>query len=372
MPPFGSVTTEAAYEVLWWRTAFGEEEIRAVTEAIRGEHVSQGPVTAQFEAQLADALEVPYAVATTSGSMALLMALMALGIKPGDEVIVPNRTFIATAHAAMLLGAKVVLVDARPDLPTMDVSQLEREVTARTRAIMPVHLNGRAVDMTAVNQVAKEYGLLVVEDAAQALFSRNADGFLGTQSDAGCFSLGVTKLISTGQGGFVVTRSRETYERLLLIRNHGVADTMDAEYTRMGFNFKFNDLLASVGLAQLSRVPRRIAHIKAIYARYAAAIADLPFLNLIPVNLEAGGIPLWVECLCQEREPVMAFLNSRRIQTRKFLPDLHLSPHLQNFGEFPRSKVFCERGFSLPGGPEQPLEHIDRVLEALRNFGESA
>src|SRR3989338_9636586 len=169
----------------WWNIEFGDEEADATSLAIRMKNISQGKLTLEFEQKLAEILEVPYVVCTTSGSMALLMAYMALGIKPGDEIIIPNRTFIATAHAAMLLGAKGVLVDARPDLPTMDVSQLEREVTARTRAIMPVHLNGRAVDMTAVNQVAKEYGLLVVEDAAQALFSRNADGFLGTQSDAG-------------------------------------------------------------------------------------------------------------------------------------------------------------------------------------------
>jgi dTDP-4-amino-4,6-dideoxygalactose transaminase len=357
--------------VSWWRTSFGEEEVRALAEAIAGEHIGQGPVTAQFERRVAAALDVPYAVATTSGSVALLMALMTLGIGPGDEVIVPNRTFIATAHAPLLLGAKVVLVDARPDLPLMDVSQLRHKITSRTKAIMVVHLNGRSVEMPAVRAIAKERGLWVVEDAAQALFSRNADGFLGTQSDLGCFSLGVTKLISTGQGGLVVTKSQELYERLILIRNHGVLDTMDAAYTRMGFNFKFNDLLASIGLTHLERVPARLAALRAVYAKYASAMAEFPFLKLLPVNVPAGEVPLWVEFLCPEREALMNFLESQGITARKFLPDLHCSPHVEHREVPRRSTVFGERGLSLPGGPAQPLEHIDRVFEALRRYRRS-
>src|SRR5437016_3807884 len=123
--------------ISWWRTNFGEDEIRLVAEAITAEHISMGPVTAEFERRLAGTIDVPYVVATTSGSMAILMALMAAGIGPGDEVIVPNRTWIATAHAPLLLGARPVLIDVLPDRPIMDVSRLEQKITNRTRAIMP-------------------------------------------------------------------------------------------------------------------------------------------------------------------------------------------------------------------------------------------
>ena len=239
----------------WWRTSFGEEEVQAIAEAIRAEHITMGPITAELEKKLAEALGVPYAVVTTSGSVALLMALIALGIEPGDEVILPNRTFVATAHAVVLLGAKVVLVDVRQDIPVLDVTQLRAKITPRTKAIMPVHLCGRGGDLEELLRIAKEHGLLVVEDACQAIFSRGEQGYLGTRSDAGCYSLGITKLIGTGQGGLVVTRDVETYQKLRLVRNHGVADVFKADFNLLGFNFKFTDMMAALGLVQLGRAP---------------------------------------------------------------------------------------------------------------------
>lgn len=360
-------------KISWWRTSFGDEELAGLAGALSNEHVSQGPVTDQFEKEFARALGVPYAVATTSGSVALLMALMALGIGRDDEVIVPNRTFIATAHAALLLGAKVVLVDVEPEAPNIDVARVRAAITSRTRAIMPVHLNGRASDMGEINRIAAEYGLRVVEDACQALFSKNSAGFLGTQSDAGCFSLGVTKLISSGQGGMIVTKNPETYERLKLVRNHGVPDTFAGTYSQVGFNFKFTDLLASIGLVQLGRASSRVERVKAVYQRYAAGLArlELPFLQLIPVDVPGGEVPLYVEALCPRREHLMDFLTSRGIQTRPFHPDLHLSPYLNNRGKFPNSKRFGKQGIFLPCGPDQPLENVDRVLDALDNYGGS-
>lgn len=354
--------------ISWWRTNFGEEEVRSISNAIANEHISQGPVTAQFEQKVADILRVPYVVATTSGSMALLMALIAAGIGPGDEVIVPNRTWIATAHAPLLLGAKVILVDVEADRPIMDVTQLEKKITRKTKAIIPVHLNGRSVVMEGVSRIASAYGLKVIEDAAQALCSRNSRGMLGVQSDLGCFSLGVTKIISTGQGGFVVTRDKETYERLNLMRTHGVSNLIDVSYTQMGFNFRFNDILASIGIVQLNKIPERIEKVKAIYARYADNMHAFPFMKLIPVNIKAGEIPIYIEVLCPERDEIVKFLSSQSIQTRPFYPDLNLADYLGCAEEFPNSKMFGEQGLFLPCGPEQPLKNIDRVLEVLHLY----
>lgn len=355
------------HEIPWWRTSFSDEEVKRLGESVAQEHISQGPVTEQFEFELAASLDVPYAVATTSGSVALLLALMALGVGPGDEVIVPDRTWIATAHAAMLAGAKVVLVDVRPDVPTMDTSQIEQMITPRTKAIMPVYMNGRGDDEEEILRVARKHGLLVIEDACQALFSKSAAGYLGTHSDAGCFSLGVGKLISTGQGGVVVTRSEKTYETLKLVRNHGVVDNFTDVWSQFGFNFKFTDLLASFGVVQLGRVPSRVAHVGQVYQKYARAIfeSEFSFLRLIPVNLAGGEVPLYVEALCSERELLVEFLGLRGIQTRPFPPSLHTSAYLDSKDAFPRSDVFARQGMYLPCGPEQPLDNVDRVLEQL-------
>ncbi len=296
---------------------------------------------------------------------------MALKVGPGDEVIVPNRTWVATAHAAILLGAKVVLVDCLPDIPAMDIAELESKITPRTKAILPVHLNGRAVNMDELNRIARKHKLAVVEDACQALFSKNAAGYLGTQSDIGCFSLGVSKLISTGQGGIAVTRSREIYEQLKLVRNHGVVDNFTDTWNQLGCNFKFTDLLASFGIVQLSLASERIAHVKAVYGRYMAAVAKLNFMQMIPVKVDQGEVPLYVEVFCKERKSLMEFLKVRGIQLRPSLPSLHTSSYFGQGGAFPNSLKFAEQGMYLPCGPSQSLENVDRVIECLNEFKKS-
>ena len=357
------------FKIPWWKTNFGEAEINRVADSIRHEHLSQGPVTVEFEKQIADIIDVPYVTATTSGSMAILMALMAAGIGFGDEVIIPNRSWIATAHAPLLLGAKIVLVDVENDRPVMDVNKIEDKITPKTKAIIPVHLNGRSVDMEAVNTIAKQHGLMVIEDAAQAFCSTNTDGFLGCQSFAGCFSLSVAKLISTGQGGFVVTRSQEIFEKLKLIRTHGVSDFMHINFTMLGFNFRFTDILASIGIEQLKRLPDRIERVKAVYEKYSSAMDDLHFLNFIPVDIVAGEIPNYVEALCPEREKLAKYLADNSIQTRLFYPDLDTADYFRYTGKFPNSRKYGTQGLYLPCGPDQPLDNISHVLKVLQLYG---
>jgi len=363
-----SINMTSEDTISWWRTSFGEEVVQSVAEAIRSEYINLGPKTQEFESCIAKALGVPYVVATTSGSVAILMALMALGIKEGDEVIVPNRTWIATAHAPIMLGAKVVLVDVLPDIPIMDVSQIREKISPRTKAIIPVPLNGRAVNMDEVWKIAKEYGLHVVEDAAQGLFSKYSGKFMGTESDAGCFSLSNAKLIPTGQGGFVVTKSKEIYEKMKRIRMHGVDDVINCTFHQMGFNFRFTDIQASIGLVQFDRVLGRIQYHKEVYLKYEKGIKDFPFLKLIPVDISRGEIPIYVEVLCQERKKLIDFLASHNIQTRPFYPCLNTAKHLGISGQFPNAEVFGDRGLVLPCGPEQPLENIDRVIKVLHFF----
>jgi perosamine synthetase len=354
--------------ISWWRTQFGEEEINHIADSIRNERLSQGPVTAEFERQIARLLDIPYVVAATNGSTALLMALIAAGVGPGDEVIVPNRTWIATAHAPLVLGAKTVFVDVKTDYPIMDTGRIEQSITARTKVIMPVHLNGRSVAMEDVNRIAEKHNLVVIEDAAQAFCSTNKNGFLGCQSFAGCFSLSVAKLISTGQGGFIVTRSAKTYERLNLMRTHGVGDLVNTSYTNMGFNFRFTDILASIGIEQLKQVPERIRKVKTIYSRYMAAEKELPFLKFIPVDVEAGEIPIYVEALCQNRDELVKYLAGEGVQTRPFYPDLNTAEYFKCVGNFPNSRKFGQQGVFLPCGPGQTVENIDRVIDILRLF----
>lgn len=364
----GSSGSEGNKPISWWRTDLGEEEALKVAQAVRDEHISQGPVVHEFEQGLCQYLGVPYVVATTSGSTALQMALLAAGVGPGDEVIVPNRTWIATAHAAVLLGAKVRLVDVEAGRPVIDAAQIEAAITPQTKAILPVHMNGRSADMREIRRIASRHGVLVIEDAAQALGSRNADGFLGTQSDMGCFSLSVAKIITTGQGGFVATRDQEIHQRLTAIRMHGVDSVIDAQWNRPGFNFRFTDILATIGIVQLRQLDERIEKVKSIYSRYVAEMPNLPFLELIQCDIDAGEVPVYIEVLTPDRDRLVSHLAANGIQSRPFYPELDRAKYLANPGEFPNSRRYGREGLYLPCGPGQSISVIDRTLEILAQF----
>lgn len=359
--------TEAG-DIPFWHLAIGVEESAAVAETMARKRFSMGPVVAEFEAEIARQLDVPYALCAASGTAALLMSLAVHGIGPGDEVLVPTRTFIATAHAALLLGAKAVLVDCKPDHPTLDVEDAARKITSRTRAIMPVHLNGRGADMAAVMALAARHGLVVIEDACQGLFSRHPLGYHGTIGNAGCFSFSMVKLVATGQGGAIVTRNKSTYERLRRFRDNGVADVISHTYLGPGGNFKYTDVAASIGLVQIRRREKKVAHVNTIYRRYRDGLAGLPFVSVLPVKIESGEVALWTEVTSARRDALMDYLAARGVQTRKFVPCCHTGPHFAAQGPLPHSVRFGREGFNLPGGPDLELRMVDQTIEILRKF----
>ena len=358
-------------EISWWRTTFGEEEITRIAESIRCECISQGRVTVEFEQKLSEFLEVEHVVAVSSGSTALLLALMTVGVRPGDEVILPNRTWIATAHAPLLLGARVVLVDVEPNRPIIDASQIEKHITENTKAIIPVHMNGRAADMHRINAIAKKHGIYVIEDAAQAIGCRNEDGCLGTQSEIGCFSLSVGKTISTGQGGFAVTSNKDLAYKMRAIRTHGVENVIDPEeWVMPGFNFRFTDVQASIGIEQLKRLPKRIQRMKELYSIYADGLQDSPF-RLIPVNLNKGEVPLYNEYLVDHRGQWIKRLETLGIQTRPFYPDMDKASYLPQISHnFPNSRKYGSQGVYLPSGPEQNITDIKVVIDSINSLSE--
>ncbi len=352
----------------WWRVQYTEADIGSVVQAIRAEHLSLGPITAEFEAKLAEQLNVPYVVACTSGSVALLMALIAIGVGLGDEVIVPNRTWIAAAHAVAILGAKVIFVDVLPEIPNIDIAQIEDKITACTRAIIPTTLNGRAVNIEAIKTIAKKYKLHVIEDAAQALFSRENGRYMGTQVDMGCFSLGVSKLLPTGQGGFTVTSSKEIYQELIKIRTHGVGSLLDCHFSCFGFNFRYTDLQAAIGLTQLTTISKKIAALNEIYNRYEQRLKNYSKVHLIPVAINQGEVPLYIEVLCENRQKLMNFLREKQIQAKVFYPNLNRAVYLGCQENFINANVFESQGLTLPCGPDQSLQNIERVLQVIGEY----
>ncbi len=357
-------------KINWWRTDFRNGEVDLISDSIFKERISQGPMVKKFEEKISKILGVPYVVCTTSGSMAMLMALMAYDIKRGDEVIVPNRTWISTAHAPHLLGVKVKAVDVKKNIPIIDESKIIDKISKKTKAIIPVYMGGRYVDFSKIKKIAKRYQLKIIEDAAQGLFGKNYNKFIGTDGDVGCFSLSVAKIISTGQGGFLVTKNKKIYEKLLAIRTHGVENVINVQknWPMPGFNFRFNDILASIGIKQLETINKRKSHLIKIYNLYKKNLNNLKKIKIIPVNTKEGEIPIYVEALCNKRTQLIQYMKKNNIDYRLFYPGINKAKYLGIRGNFPNSNLFEKNGIYLPTGPTQPISEIIKVIETLINF----
>lgn len=355
-------------KIPWWYTEIGEAEKTKVLAAFDNKHFSLGPVTAELEHEISKTLGAKYVVLVPSGTAALATALMAGGVGPGDEVIVPALTWIATANAAAVIGAKVVLVDCQKELPLIDLEQVREKVSSRTRAIIPVHLNGRSCDLEQLRVIADECGAVLIEDACKAFASNTPKGYLGTIGDLGCFSLGMIAPVSAGYGGAIATNNSEYYEKALRIRNQGVPLSGDEKYSLLGFNFKYSDILASIGLAQLSRLDEKLKHIRTIYDHYKSAISGNPYLQIIPVNVAAGEIPLCAEVRSKYREEIIGYLADQGVETLRFHRPLHEAAYLGVTGNFPGATNFAQEGFILPCGPSQPLENVSRAIQWLQKW----
>ena len=354
----------------WWQTEFKTGEAEAAAKAITEGRLSQGPLVAEFERNLANYLGVRQVVATTSGSDALLLSLWAANVLPGDEVLVPNRTWIATAHAVSLLGAIPIFVDTDVDNPVISVSDLKNKVTSRTKAVIPVHLNGRNAHIDEIIKFGEDFGIKVIEDAAQALGSKDTSGsFLGTKSLAGCFSLSVAKVISSGQGGFIATSHDDFAAQLRAMRTHGIENVIDpGEWGRLGFNFRFTDVLASIGLEQLKKIDLRLSRFRDIYNRYEVGLHGLAHIRMIPLNLDGGEVGPYIEVLSNERDSLVRHLLGQGIESRKFYPDLDAAIYFSATRDNPNSRIFGTDGLYLPSGPSLTNESIAFVLSALADF----
>lgn len=351
----------------WWKTELTEKEEKAASEAVRNKSLSNGRISEKFEEAFSEMIGVKHAVTAPSGTAALVMSLLAHSIMPGDEVIVPANTWISTAHAPLLLGAKPVLVDVFKERPLIDHSLIESKITEKTKAIIPVHLNGMGANLDDILKIAERYSLVVIEDACQALFSKNKNGYLGTQSNAGCYSFGVTKLMTTGLGGMVVTNDLQTFKQLNLIKNNGMEDINAPHYVRSGANFKFSDILASIGLSQLDVVEEYAKRVKEIFLKYRDSL-NSSHVQLITSDIEGGELPVYTEALTGNRQRLLASLKTKNIDLRVLPPSLENAPQFACEENFPNAEMFGSKGFYLASGPGQSDKEIDFVISKINSF----
>ncbi|MCI0398275.1 MAG: DegT/DnrJ/EryC1/StrS family aminotransferase [Chloroflexi bacterium] len=347
--------------------AFDDDDVEEVAECVRSSWVIEAQRTAAFEQAVAEYVGAACAVAVPSCTIALAASLMALGIGPGDEVIVPDLTFVATANAVSLVGAKPVLVDIDPQTLGLDPIALEQSLTRRTRVVMPVWFNGRAPDMAAIMALARAHGLAVVEDAACALGSRCCGQHAGTFGDLGCFSFNTTKIITTGTGGMVVTDDPELRERVERLKNHGRLDRQDY-HPVIGYNFHFSDLLAALGLAQMRKLPARVVWKRELYSWYARRLEAVPGVTMLP--LPEGACPWYPDVFVDEPAGLRAWLEERGIQTRLYFPPVHTQPCYQAEGDFADTAAVSRRGIWLPAAAYLTQADVVRVCQAIIEWQE--
>ncbi|MEU7183560.1 DegT/DnrJ/EryC1/StrS family aminotransferase [Streptomyces celluloflavus] len=314
------------------------QELAYVTETINDGWISsQGPYVRRFEEEFARYNGIAHGVACSSGTTALTLALRALGVGPGDEVVVPEFTMIATAWAVTYTGATPVFVDCGDDL-NIDVSRIEEKITSRTKAIMPVHIYGRRCDMDAVMNLAYEYNLRVVEDSAEAHGVRPV-------ADIACYSLFANKIITSGEGGICLTDDPRLAEQMAHLRAMAFTKDHSFLHKKLAYNFRMTSMQAAVALAQTERLDEILAARREIEKRYDAGLADIPQITLMPAR-----DVLWMYDLrAERREELREFLAAEGIETRLFFKPMSRQP-----GYFdPRwpslnASRFSEDGFYLP------------------------
>ncbi len=359
-------------KLVFWIPQFGEEEKSRVAEVIDSGFLNDGEVTEEFEGRLVELLGSKHVVATTSGTSAIFLALSSIGVGPGDEVIVPDVTFIATANAVSMTGAKPVLVDIDPGTLTLDAEPAERAITPRTKAIVPVHVSGRTANIDAVMDVAERRGLLVIEDAAEALLSKHEGKCLGTFGSAGCFSLSPNKTITTGQGGFIATDDDLLHRRLRELKDQGrpVRGTGgDDTHNSIGYNFKFTNLQAAVGLAQLKDLTRRLDKMRSIYRGYADGLRGVPGISILPCSIDKGEVLQWTDVLVDRRDELFDYLATRGIHGRRFWHPLHTqSPYRMTDPQFPQATKQIPHAMWLPSALTLSDTDVANICEEIRVF----
>jgi perosamine synthetase len=339
---------------------------------------SEGPFVKEFEEKFSSYLGSRYGIAVCNGTVALETALFAAGITKGDEVIMPTFTIISCASAALRLGAKPVLVDSEPDTWNMDVTQIEGKITDRTKAIMPVHIYGHPVNMDPVMELAEEYDLKVIEDAAEvhgALYKGKKAGGIG---DVGSFSFYANKIITTGEGGMVVTDDEETAERARSYRNLCFRPGRRFYHTELGENFRMTNLQAAVGVAQLEQIDRFIEIKRMNAQRYTEGLEGLNGIKT-PVEKEWAKNVYWMYAIeLSEDLGITAVQMAERlaekgIGTRPFFLGLHEQPVFHRMGlyigeHYPVAERIARQGLYLPSGHTLTEEQIGYVCAAIHEI----
>jgi dTDP-4-amino-4,6-dideoxygalactose transaminase len=381
-------TNDVEISVPFHRAAVGEEEIKAVAEVIRSGWITMGPKTFEFEKKFAKYVGAEDAIAVSTGTAALHLALEAAGIRAGDEVLLPTMTFTATAEAVTYLGAKPVLADIDPSSMNLDTEDAARRITPRTKAIIPVHLAGQSCDMDSIEALARAHNLRVIEDAAHALPSEYRGKRIGQISEFACFSFYATKTLTTGEGGMVTTANPAAAKRIRLMRLHGIDHDAWKRYRgdgswryevlEAGFKYNLTDIQSAIGLVQLARCDAMCQARHAIAQRYNNVFSSLDEVvlpSILPNRVTSWHLyilRLRLDRLRTSRDAFIRILNENGVACSVHFIPLHLQSYYQRAygyraGDFPAAERQYECCLSLPIFPGMNDEEVEHVIRIVRD-----
>jgi len=374
------------WKIPLFKIYWDESDVESVSRCIRsGMYWAEGPIIQEFEDMTANYVGKKYCVTFNSGTSAQHAALLAHGVKEGDEVIVPSFTFISTANSALFVGAKPVFADIEANTFGLDPESILENITDKTRAIMPIHYGGCPCKIEEIREIADDYGLILIEDAAEALGAVIGGKKAGSFGDTSVFSFCQNKLITTGEGGALITDSEDIYQKLKLIRSHGRADNSDyfsscvtMDYITLGYNFRMSSLTAALGISQLSKVDEIIGKRR----EKASLLTRL-------LKEEAGEYVYFPETpshclnvyqlytiLANKRDELKQYLAEKGIMTKVYFPPVHQTHFYKNVlgykCELPVTEEIAEKALTLPMYPCLTNEELDYMVMEINNFYKSS
>jgi len=347
----------------------GIEEKKAVMNVMDSGIIACGPKTVEFENRFAEFVGTKHAVATTSGTTALHLALLALGISSGDEVIFPSFSFVATANSALFCNGTPVFCDVDLKTFNLDVKKLESLITDKTKVVMPVHLYGQSADMNPILEISQKHDIHVVGDAAQAHGAMYDGRMVGSFGDMECFSFYPTKNMTTGEGGMITTNDDDLVERLNSIRNHGREQTKwGYEHSRIGYNYRMTDIAAAIGLEQLKKLPSFNQKRRENAKFFNEKLADIEGIEIPYVLENAEHIYHQYTIKCNNREAIIQKLKDNEIGFGIYYPKpMHFFEHLKDYGhdDLKISEKLADRVLSLPVHPALSHENLETIVSCF-------
>jgi perosamine synthetase len=347
---------------------FDEDEMLSVVDVVQRKWLTEGPRSAQFIEAIKAETGARHAVLAPNGTLGLFLAMLALDLPRGSEIIIPSFTFYASASAAVFAGLRPVFVDVDADTFNLDVNALDAVVSKRTSAIMPVHIYGHAAPVDTVVEFARRHRLRVIEDAAQAYSVAYRGRHAGTWGDVGVISFFADKTFTTGEGGVVLTDDDHLYRRLRLLRNQGRLDSGTFVHDGLGMNFRITDLQSAIGLAQLRKLPQIVAAKRRNFERYVMNLRGVEGVRWMRVEPGADHVPFRFPLISTKRDALVAALETLGVQTRTFFYPLHWQPALQVYrrGPLPITERLYEHGICLPVHADLSESDIDRITDTIR------